>query len=116
MIGYCPKEHMLFKEMTGREILKLIGTIREISNKDLEHLIINSTIRFMIFAEMNHLVKTYDAGSLRKLSAAVAMFGTPILHIFEESDIGLDPISRADMIKVIRTERGGTTMILSTPR
>ncbi len=103
--------------MTGEEILRLIAIIRKIPADEVDNLIVNSSIRFLIFSDLNKLVHKYNAGTLRKFSAAVALIGNPQVLLFEDPDTGIDPVFRAEMIKTVRTERmGGATIVLSSPR
>lgn len=103
--------------MTGNEVLKLIGTLRQIPSAELEAMITNLSLRLLFVHDLDNQIKTYNTNSIRKLSAAVAMIGEPLVVVFDEPTDSIDLISREYLFKCIKTlTQKGSIVVLSSRR
>ena len=101
--------------LTGRENLKLIGSlyglpkryVREVSDTLLE--------RFDLTEAGDRMAKTYSGGMRRRLDLAVSLMAAPPILFLDEPTTGLDPSSRSGLWEVLRElVREGTTLVLTT--
>src|SRR6478609_5796159 len=101
--------------LTGRENLRLIGSlygldpayIRRASDELLE--------RFSLADAGDRTAKTYSGGMRRRLDLAVSLIATPPVLFLDEPTTGLDPRSRVELWEVLRgLVRDGTTLLLTT--
>lgn len=113
--GYCPYESPFLKELTGQEVIKLIGTLRRIPRQVLEGLITNLSLKLLFLHDLDNVISTYSANSVRKLSAAVAMIGDPSVVALDEPTNSIDLISREHLFKSIKgmVDRGSIVVLAS---
>jgi ABC-2 type transport system ATP-binding protein len=101
--------------LTGRENLRLIGSlygldpgyVRRASDELLE--------RFSLTDAGDRIAKTYSGGMRRRLDLAVSLIATPPVLFLDEPTTGLDPRSRVELWEVLRElVADGTTLLLTT--
>ncbi|UOY00607.1 ATP-binding cassette domain-containing protein [Blastococcus sp. PRF04-17] len=101
--------------LTGRENLRLIGSlyglpkryVREVSDSLLE--------RFDLAGAADRMAKTYSGGMRRRLDLAVSLLAAPPILFLDEPTTGLDPHSRSGLWAVLRElVQEGTTLVLTT--
>jgi ABC-2 type transport system ATP-binding protein len=101
--------------LTGRENLRLIGslygldgaTVRRVGDELLE--------RFSLTDAADRVIKTYSGGMRRRLDLAVSLVATPPVLFLDEPTTGLDPRSRVELWEVLRElVDDGTTLLLTT--
>src|SRR5690349_3337830 len=101
--------------LTGRENLRLIGSlygldpayVRRASDELLE--------RFSLTDAGDRTAKTYSGGMRRRLDLAVSLIATPPVLFLDEPTTGLDPRSRVELWEVLRElVADGTTLLLTT--
>jgi ABC-2 type transport system ATP-binding protein len=101
--------------LTGRENLRLIGSlyglpkryVREVSDTLLE--------RFDLAGAADRMAKTYSGGMRRRLDLAVSLLAAPPILFLDEPTTGLDPQSRSGLWAVLRElVQEGTTLVLTT--
>lgn len=71
--GYCPADSPFLAELTGQEVIQLIGTLRRTPGPVLEGIITNLSLRLLFLHDLDNFIRSYSTNSVRKLSAAVAM-------------------------------------------
>jgi oleandomycin transport system ATP-binding protein len=63
----------------------------------------------------NRVVRTYSGGMRRRLDLAASLMGQPLVLFLDEPTTGLDPQSRTEMWRIVRTLMSdGTTVLLTT--
>jgi ABC-2 type transport system ATP-binding protein len=114
-LGYCPDKSPFLEELSGLEILRLVGTLRKIPSEVLDSLITNLSLRLLFIHDLESRVFTYNMVSQKKLSAAAAMLGYPPVVLFNEPSVGIDPLSKEYLFNSIRSliSRGSIVMIIS---
>jgi ABC-2 type transport system ATP-binding protein len=101
--------------LTGRENLRMIGSLYGIRRKELAQLSDELLEQFSIADAADRMVKTYSGGMRRRLDLAVSLLARPPVLFLDEPTTGLDPRSRSDLWDVLRTlVREGTTLLLTT--
>ncbi|NMO02417.1 ATP-binding cassette domain-containing protein [Gordonia sp. TBRC 11910] len=101
--------------LTGRENLKMIGSLYGIGRKALALRSEELLEQFSLTEAGNKQVKSYSGGMRRRLDLAVSLLAAPPVLFLDEPTTGLDPRSRSELWDVLRDlVSGGTTLLLTT--
>jgi ABC-2 type transport system ATP-binding protein len=101
--------------LTGRENLRLIGSLYGLPGKYVRQAGAELLDRFALADAADRVVKTYSGGMRRRLDLAVSLIATPPVLFLDEPTTGLDPRSRVELWEVLRgLVRDGTTLLLTT--
>jgi ABC-2 type transport system ATP-binding protein len=101
--------------LTGRENLRLIGSLYGLSRSYIKSASDALLERFSLTDAGNRVVKTYSGGMRRRLDLAVSLIATPPVLFLDEPTTGLDPRSRVELWEVLRElVADGTTLLLTT--
>ena len=101
--------------LTGRENLKLIGSLYGLPRTYLREATEYLLDRFDLTAAADRMAKTYSGGMRRRLDLAVSLLAAPPILFLDEPTTGLDPQSRSGLWEVLRgLVREGTTLVLTT--
>jgi Cu-processing system ATP-binding protein len=110
-IGYMPQAARFPEQLTGREVLELVLSLRDFPS-ELDRELIE---KFRLEAIMDQPVRTLSGGTRQKLNAAVAFLFRPTLLILDEPTAGLDPLAAGILKeKVRRAPAEGTTVVLTS--
>jgi ABC-2 type transport system ATP-binding protein len=101
--------------LTGRENLRLIGSLYGLPAAYIRTATDELLERFVLTDAGNRVVKTYSGGMRRRLDLAVSLIASPPVLFLDEPTTGLDPRSRVELWDVLRgLVRDGTTLLLTT--
>ena len=101
--------------LTGRENLRLIGSLYGLSSSYVKAAGADLLERFSLTEAADRTVKTYSGGMRRRLDLAVSLIATPPVLFLDEPTTGLDPRSRVELWEVLRgLVKDGTTLLLTT--
>ncbi|XP_064909492.1 ATP-binding cassette sub-family A member 13 [Columba livia] len=115
LIGYCPQQDALDELLTGWEHLYYYCTLRGIPKQDIRKVAEDLVTRLHLNAHADQLVRTYSAGTKRKLSTAVALVGKPQILLLDEPSSGMDPCSKRYLWKTILKEvQDGCAAVLTS--
>lgn len=82
IIGYCPQFDALAPELTGRELLTLLGQLNGFQNvNERVKSVLESTC---LMGKANSLIKFYSGGQKRRLSIGVTLMSKTSLIILDE--------------------------------
>lgn len=122
-IGVCPQHDVLWDKLTAREHLNLFAEMKGVGG-DLsgttarEAFIENHTAEILaevLLTEVrDQLVGTFSGGMKRRMSVALALVGNPKVVFLDEPTTGMDPVTRADVWKMIERAKRGRCIILTT--
>ncbi|MPC11276.1 ATP-binding cassette sub-family A member 17 [Portunus trituberculatus] len=93
-IGYCPQFDAFMGDLTGVEMLQLMGRLRGMDERHLKTTVPNLVDRVGLTECALRPSSTYSGGNRRKLSTAMALIGDPPLVFLDEPTSGVDPASR----------------------
>merc|ERR1712136_222922 len=119
-IGYCPQADALLDLLTVREHLELFGRLKGLCGEDLEDAVVELQEVLGLMKFEARCSGALSGGNKRKLSAGMALIGTPPFVLLDEPSCGLDPTARHKMWQVIRsvvtgvvgtTSRGSSVML-----
>jgi ABC-2 type transport system ATP-binding protein len=101
--------------LTGRENLKLIGSLYGLPKKYVREATERLFARFDLVDAADRMAKTYSGGMRRRLDLAVSLLAAPPILFLDEPTTGLDPQSRSGLWAVLRElVSEGTTLVLTT--
>ena len=101
--------------LTGRENIRMIGSLYGIGRKALNQLSDQLLQQFSIADAADRQVKSYSGGMRRRLDLAVSLIAAPPVLFLDEPTTGLDPRSRSELWDVLRSlVSDGTTLLLTT--
>lgn len=107
-IGYMPQKFGLYEDLTVRENMNLYAALhnvpqREIATQSSELLRMTDLERFA-----DRLTGKLSGGMKQKLGLSCAMFGSPSVLLLDEPGVGVDPLSRRELWKMVMKmkERG----------
>ncbi|MFD5321009.1 ATP-binding cassette domain-containing protein [Streptomyces sp. NPDC127098] len=101
--------------LTGRENLRMVGQLYQLSAKDAKRRADELLERFNLADAADRTTKTYSGGMRRRLDLAAALVVSPPVMFMDEPTTGLDPRNRQALWEVIQElVAGGTTLLLTT--
>lgn len=113
-IGYLPENAPLYTDMTPREYLSFVGSIRGIPHQELPDRIQRVALRVGIVPVMDQEIGTLSKGYRQRVGLAQAMIHDPDILVLDEPTSGLDPNQIVEIREVIRDLGQDRTVILST--
>lgn len=115
IIGYMPQKFGLYEDLSVQENLNLYADLRNLTGAAREQ----SFAKLLAFTDL-HRFTTRHAGKLsggmkQKLGLACTLLGTPKVLLLDEPGVGVDPISRRELWKMVRAlATDGMTVVWST--
>jgi ABC-2 type transport system ATP-binding protein len=101
--------------LTGRENLRLIGSLYGLPSAEVRRRSDELLERFSLTDAAGRIAKGYSGGMRRRLDLAVSLIAHPPVLFLDEPTTGLDPRSRVELWEVLRgLVRDGTTLLLTT--
>ncbi|GAA2395337.1 daunorubicin resistance protein DrrA family ABC transporter ATP-binding protein [Streptomyces glaucosporus] len=101
--------------LTGRENLRMVGRLYQLSARDAKRRADELLERFGLADAADRTAKTYSGGMRRRLDLAAALVVSPPVMFMDEPTTGLDPRNRQALWEVIEElVSGGTTLLLTT--
>ncbi|MBI4200228.1 MAG: ATP-binding cassette domain-containing protein [Chloroflexi bacterium] len=114
LVGYMPETVPLYTDMTVKDYLAFMGTIRGMSRKAIER-------RKSEVTEVCHLEQYYGSligklskGFRQRVGIAQAILHEPEVLVLDEPTIGIDPIQVVETRQLIKSLGGQHTVIVST--
>jgi len=111
-VGYLPETVPLYPEMSGREYLSFMGSLRRV--EDLDTRVEEVLEQVGLEERRDSLIGNLSKGLRQRVGLAQALLHRPEVLILDEPTIGLDPaqiIEVRDLIRELGRER---TVLLST--
>ncbi|MEV7657730.1 ATP-binding cassette domain-containing protein [Streptomyces anulatus] len=114
-IGLTGQYAAVDERLTGRENLRLIGTLYHLG-KTATRARADELLELLDLTDAaNRAVKTYSGGMRRRLDLAASLIAEPPVLFLDEPTTGLDLTSRLTLWDVIRTQVArGVTVLLTT--
>ena len=115
-IGYLPEEIRTYERLTGREILRLAGSLHGLSRPSIaqraEELL---SLVALSNEDADRLIVDYSLGMKKKIGLASALIHGPELLFLDEPLGGIDALSaRSIRETLVRLTRGGVTIFFSS--
>jgi ABC-2 type transport system ATP-binding protein len=114
-IGLSGQFAAIDEYLTGRENLRMVGQLYQLSARDAKQRAGELLERFNLADAADRTAKTYSGGMRRRLDLAAALVVRPPVMFMDEPTTGLDPRNRLQLWEVIEElVAGGTTLLLTT--
>lgn len=106
-IGYMPQKFGLYEDLTVIENLKLYADLKNFPY-DFEKMLDFTALRQF----QNRLAGALSGGMKQKLGLACTLLGNPKFLLLDEPSVGVDPISRRDLMQMVRNMINPDTTVL----
>ena len=101
-IGYMPQQFGLYEDLSVIENLTLYAELKGIEKKDKAE-IFEKLLTFTDLKKFqDRLAGALSGGMKQKLGLACALLGTPEFLLLDEPSVGVDPISRKELIRMVK--------------
>ena len=101
-VGYMPQKFGLYEDLSVLENLTLHADLRNVTGQARQE----TFERLLAFTDLDRftsrLAGRLSGGMKQKLGLACALLGTPDLLLLDEPGVGVDPISRRELWKMVR--------------
>ena len=106
-IGYMPQKFGLYEDLTVLENLKLYADLKGVAHD------FDKMLEFTTLAPFqDRLAGALSGGMKQKLGLACTLLGNPEFLLLDEPSVGVDPISRRDLMKMVREMINPETTVL----
>ena len=112
--GYLPEEPAFYTWMTPREYLNYIGKLFSLETAERNYRTEILLERTGLLEVGNRRIRGFSRGMRQRLGLAQALINRPPVLFLDEPTSALDPAGRRDVLDLIETLRGETTVFLSS--
>jgi len=114
-IGYMPQKFGLYEDLSVQENLNLYADLRSVIGEERK----TSFQKLLAFTDLtrftDRLAGKLSGGMKQKLGLACALLGRPKLLLLDEPGVGVDPISRRELWRMVHELLGqGMAVVWST--
>lgn len=114
-IGYLSNNTKLYPRLSGREMLRILGSFYDMTPMDIDARI-NEIARVLeLESFLDNRIERLSTGQTQRISIARCLLHNPDTYIFDEPTLGLDIISSRSIIEFMKGERDrGKSVLYST--
>ncbi len=113
-LGYLEQDPRAYRWMTGREQLAMLGRLHGLGGDALSRAVTEALARVDLADAADRRTGTYSGGMRQRLGIAGALVHRPPVIVLDEPVSALDPEGRRDVLELIASLRGETTVLFST--
>ncbi|MCM1500651.1 MAG: ATP-binding cassette domain-containing protein [Clostridium sp.] len=113
-VGYLPQKFGLFPNMTVRQVLTYMGTLKKLPAAGLDTEIKTLVSEMNLEDKIDCKMSALSGGMVRRVGIAQAFIGNPNVIILDEPTAGLDPEERLRFKNYIKANKGNHIIIIST--
>ena len=106
-IGYMPQKFGLYEDLTVIENLKFYSKLKN-AEDNFEKLLEFTTLKPF----ENRLAGKLSGGMKQKLGLACALLGKPKLLVLDEPSVGVDPLSRIELLELVKSSINQETTVI----
>lgn len=114
MLGVCPQHDVLFDHLTPEDHLRLFAAFKGTESSKIEKLVQAMLKDIDLVGQKDQLAKTLSGGQKRKLSVAIAMIGDSKVIMLDEPTSGMDTSARRKLWEMLKRNKAGKIIILTT--
>lgn len=115
VVGYMPQKFGLYEDLSVMENLDLYGNLKGLTEEEKEESfkVMLSFTNLKTFT--TRLAGNLSGGMKQKLGLACSLLGNPKFLLLDEPGVGVDPISRRELMAMVRElSKDGMTILWST--
>lgn len=102
LIGYMPQRFGLYEDLTVQQNLNLFADLRGVPDSDRKETF-ERLLKFTGLAPFTKRIsRALSGGMKQKLGLACALINKPTLLLLDEPSVGVDPISRRELWKMVK--------------
>lgn len=114
-IGYMPQRFGLYEDLSVMENLRLYADLRFLKTNDQQEIF----AKLLEFTRLSPFIKRLagrlSGGMKQKLGLACALMASPKVLLLDEPGVGVDPVSRRDLWRMVTTLTGeGVAVVWAT--
>ena len=113
-VGYLPESPAFYGWMTGREFLQFTAELYGLGPRESRAEAGELLERVTLTEAADRKIKGYSRGMQQRLGLAQALVHRPEVLFLDEPASALDPMGRRDMLEMIGSLKGQTTVVIST--
>lgn len=113
-IGFLPENPPIYGEMTVREYLDYLATLRRVPGNRLTKSVNRAMERCGLTEVANRLLRNLSKGFKQRAGIAQAIVHAPDVVVLDEPTVGLDPIQIREIRALIRELGGEHSVLLSS--
>jgi len=115
LLGYMPQKFGLYEDLTVQENLDLYADLRGVHGQERQR----SFAQLLSFTDLTRFTDRpagkLSGGMKQKLGLACTLLGTPQVLLLDEPSVGVDPISRRELWRMVgELAHGGMAVVWST--
>ena len=115
LIGYMPQKFGLYEDLTVIENLNLNADLRAITGIKKQQQIAKLLAATNLENFTLRLAGQLSGGMKQKLALACTLISDPKILLLDEASVGIDPISRKNLMQIVKNLRAsGTAIVWST--
>lgn len=111
-LGYMPQKFGLYEDLTVMENLRLYAELRGLPQSEQQ----NTFDRLLTFTSLTHftgrMAGKLSGGMKQKLGLACTLLGQPQVLLLDEPGVGVDPIARRELWRMVHTLADDGMLIL----
>lgn len=111
-IGYMPQKFGLYEDLSVIENLTLYAELKGVKKEEKEPLFNKLLDMTDLNRFRSRMAGDLSGGMKQKLGLACSLLGSPELLLLDEPSVGVDPISRRELMKMVRELTGGGIAVL----
>lgn len=112
MLSYMPQKFGLYEDLTVMENLELYAQLQNLHGDEKQRSFDNVLRLTKLLNFTNRLAGNLSGGMKQKLGLACALLKKPRILILDEPSVGVDPISRRDLIAMVNSMLDKDTTVL----
>lgn len=114
-LGYCPEHDRFYEELTAFQFLEVLTQLYGIESREAAELAEAALDLLDLSKQRDQVVRTLSHGMRQRLKVAQALAHHPGWLVLDEPLSGMDPVSRAKMIRLLReqADRGCRVLVSS---
>lgn len=112
LVGYCPQFDAFPKGFTGYDFLDSILTLRGYGPRESEERAWTTLERLGVAEAAHRKISAYSKGMRQRLKLAAAVIHNPRVLVLDEPLNGLDPLGRAEVIRLFREAAASAAHVL----